>query len=519
VAKRTKSRPKARPAKGRKRVDLRTVRAIAITRRGKARRWARANYDAAMTTDENYRHWAAADDLSPDALASDWVRRTLRRRARYEVRNNCYAAGMVLTLANDVVGVGPRLQMLGADATANAKIESEFALWSRRTLLASKLRTMRTARAQDGESFMMFTTNPRLGGPVSLDTKLVEADRIASPIAFFNSIVVVPDENGNIPENMPEPVDGIVYDDYGNPVEYHILKHHPGDTFVPDPNDVQRVPAKQVVHYFRADRAGQSRGVPEITPALPLYAQLRRYTLAVIAAAETAADYAAVLERDANADEDPEIDPVTNEEVSIDTGSFSTFEIERRMLTQLPAGFKMSQLKAEQPATTYGDFKKEIINEIARCLNMPFNVAAGNSSGYNYASGRLDHQTYYRAIDVDRSDLESVVLDRIFEAFMNEAILVTGLIPVTMRNPATWTHNWLWGRPEHVDPNKDATAQTTRLTNGTTSLARECARDGLDWEELMEQRAREFKRAQELGLPIPVPTPAGGPPEEVDDED
>jgi hypothetical protein len=37
-------------------------------------------------------------------------------------------------------------------------------------------------------------------------------------------------------------------------------------------------------------------------------------------------------------------------------------------------------MKSEQP-----EFKKEILNEIARCLNMPFNVAAGNSSGYNYA--------------------------------------------------------------------------------------------------------------------------------------
>ncbi len=38
-------------------------------------------------------------------------------------------------------------------------------------------------------------------------------------------------------------------------------------------------------------------------------------------------------------------------------------------------------MHAEQPATTYAEFKREILNEIARCLNMPFNVAAGNSSG------------------------------------------------------------------------------------------------------------------------------------------
>ena len=70
-------------------------------------------------------------------------------------------------------------------------------------------------------------------------------------------------------------------------------------------------------------------------------------------------------------------------------------ELERGMLMTMPGGWKMSQVEAQFPTTTYGEFKREILNEIARCLNMPFNVAAGNSSGYNYASGRLDHQVYY----------------------------------------------------------------------------------------------------------------------------
>ena len=80
-------------------------------------------------------------------------------------------------------------------------------------------------------------------------------------------------------------------------------------------------------------------------------------------------------------------------------------ELERRMATVLPGGWRMGQIQAEQPSTTYGEFKKEILNEIARCLNMPFNVAAGNSSGYNYASGRLDHQIYYKSIRVDQDPI------------------------------------------------------------------------------------------------------------------
>src|SRR5690606_18565812 len=109
-------------------------------------------------------------------------------------------------------------------------------------------------------------------------------------------------------------------------------------------------------HLYRQDRPGQIRGIPEIMPALPLYAQLRRYTLAVIAAAETAADLAALLQTQA-APEDPD-----------DVEPLDLFDLERRSIMTLPRGWTATQMKAEQPTTTYAMFKREIINEIARCL-------------------------------------------------------------------------------------------------------------------------------------------------------
>ncbi|MFW6119172.1 MAG: hypothetical protein ACOC7S_02450 [Planctomycetota bacterium] len=51
-----------------------------------------------------------ADALSADAAANADVRRTLCNRSRREVANNSYARGIVLTLANDTVGTGPRGQ-------------------------------------------------------------------------------------------------------------------------------------------------------------------------------------------------------------------------------------------------------------------------------------------------------------------------------------------------------------------------------------------------------------------------
>jgi len=438
----------------------------------------RARYDAAVTTPDNRRHWAGADGLSAKAANSAEVRRILRNRARYEVANNSYARGIVLTLANDVIGTGPRLQMLTADTDANRRIEHEFARWSKSVNLAEKLRTLRMARAEDGEGFIILTSNSKLSTPIKLEIRLVEADQVATP---------------DLSILRPNAVDGIVFDDAGNPVEYHVLKNHPGDLRGALGLDYDRFPAESVIHWFRADRPGQGRGIPDIMPALPLFAQLRRFTLAVLAAAETAADFAGILYTDS---------PASGEADAAEP--FEPIELEQRALVTMPGGWKMSQLEAEQPSTTFGEFKREILNEIARCLNMPFNIAAGNSSGYNYASGRLDHQTYFKSIRVEQAHLEVSVLDRILAAWFDEAVLIPGLLPAGLI--AEWPHQWFWDGHEHVDPAKEANAQATRLANHTATLADEYARRGLDWETQLQQRAKELALMHELGL-TSAPTP------------
>jgi len=441
----------------------------------------RAKFDSAQTNADNRRHWANADGLSADGAASPGVRRILRNRARYEVANNSYARGIVLTLANDVVGTGPQLQMLSDTAETNQTIEREFAAWAKAVDLPGKLRTMRMARAQDGDAFAVLFSNDGLDGPVKLDLKLVEADQVATPSAKI--------------KQDPNAVDGIVYDESGNPKEYHVLKAHPGGGAASAALDFDRVAAESIVHWFRADRPGQRRGLPDILPALPLFAQLRRYTLAVIAAAESAANIAVLMKTNAPAGgEAAEVEPMTEMEFAPNMAVFT------------PEGWEPSQIKAEQPATTYDMFKREILNEIARCLNMPYNIAACNSSGYNYASGRLDHQTYFKSIRVEQSHIETVVLDRILTAWIAEAVKVFGIGLGQLEDAS---HQWFWDGHEHVDPAKEANAQATRLTSNTTTLAAEYARQGKDWETELRQRAKEVALTKELGLTAAQAAPAG----------
>lgn len=174
----------------------------------------RGKYDAAQTTHENRRHWANADHLSANAAIGADVRRILRSRARYEVANNSYAKGIVLTLANYVVGTGPRLQMLTDDPEANRVIEKEFARWAKAVGLAHKLRTMRIAQCESGEVFALLATNPRIDAPVQLDVRPIEADQVATPWP--------------VPRGDLKAVDGIVFDEFGNPVAYYVLRQYPG---------------------------------------------------------------------------------------------------------------------------------------------------------------------------------------------------------------------------------------------------------------------------------------------------
>jgi lambda family phage portal protein len=446
-----------------------------------------ARFDAASSGGENARHWLNADYLSADAEANADVRRTLRTRARYEVANNTYAKGMLLTLANDTIGTGPRIQMLSGNDKLNSELERAFMRWAVEIDLAAKLRTVRMARCQDGEAFILLANNPKLSGKVKLDLQLIEADRVTDDSFKTSS----------------ETIDGIKFDSFGNPVSYKILRNHPGgDEFTADRAAYSLVPAEYVIHYFRIDRPGLHRGIPEITPALPLFAQLRRFTLAVLSAAEAAADFAGIIYTDSPANgEADELAPL------------DAVQLQRNMLLTMPGGWKMGQLDPKQPCSTYAEFKNQILNEIARCLNMPFNIACGNSSGYNYASGRLDHQTYYKAIRVERANIASGILDRIFALWLREYALVSG-----RKVSAGVDHIWFWDGFEHVDPAKEANATDIRLKNGTTTYSAEFARQGKDWEREMTQIAKERQRMAALGITFSDLTQSNQNQGEADDE-
>jgi lambda family phage portal protein len=455
----------------------------------------RARYDAASQDPMHRRHWANADPLSPNAAASAADRKTIRERARYEVANNSFAQGAVNSVADDAVGSGPRLQIVlpgGAADEAAREVEASFSRWADESGLAETLRLLVRSGCVDGECFALLTDDPTLRHPVKLRLRPFEADRVTDPDPYTAT---------------PGQVEGIRFDAAGNPESYAVLRQHPGDAgaWASAAREFDRVPAGQVVHWFRADRPGQARGVSWLTPALHLFAQLRRYTMAVLAAAETAADIAGVLESDLPPDPGTPAGPGFK--------PFEEVELPRAALLTLPPGWKVSQMRPEQPVTHFGDFRVQLLVEIARTLQMPLNRISGNSSGYNYSSGRLDHVPYHGWLWLLRDRLRLVVLLRALAAWLDEAALVPGELPDGLPPVAVWRVDFNWDAFGTIDDEKEAKAAELLLKNHLTTLAEQCAARGLRWDEVLRQRQREQELADELGLKSAAPAPAPSPPQ------
>lgn len=459
----------------------------------------RSRFDAAQTGPDNRNHWANADDLSANAAADPATRRTLRRRTRYERDNDPHVSGLMEELADDVVGTCPRLQLsLGLEHESAARqVEKSFRTWCRVTGFGGKLRVLQEAKPTDGESFGLMVTNPQVAHPVKMDVRLFETDQVETPGVELLTA-------GNT-------ISGIEFDQDGNPQWYHVLRQHPGDSgFWNWTGGYDRVSARFILHWFRPRRPGQARGLPKLTPALPVASQARRFSLATLAAAEYAASINGILETDA-----PPPDPDDDGDSPEPPAPWSEAEYRRNTLLVTPAGAKIKQLEAEHPTANYGEFMDRQHGTIGRAVRAPLNKVTGSSANFNFASGRLDHLPYQRMVWIERDDFEHRVIDRVFKAWCEEAALV-GQIPDTLPPLDAWEWTWFYDAFEQLDPLKETQATELKLRLNLTTLSEACAERGMNWRDVLQQRALELAHMRELerqyGVTFGTETPTAPPP-------
>lgn len=467
------------------------ARAPAVQGRSMVR--SRASYDGARTTDLNERAWRNADGLSARRANSLEKRRPLRNRSRYLYGNDPIVFGMFHKWANYLIGkTGPKRHVTTPDAELNAAVESRWQEWCYASRFVDQLRVRTVAKHVDGESFAELVTNEMLADAVKLDVNNFECDQCTSNRYDQNAC------------------DGIYFDEWRNPAVYDVLPHHPGDGFGVG-GKPRRVAARNILHWFRMLRPGQVRGVPTMTPALELIVILGGFTISTARSAHTASAISVLLEEAVNTNGTFPADDETEQEVA---ANWSTQEINHDTMMKLPPGMTAKQLQALNPNERFEMFEKCILRRCAQSFPMPWCLAVGDHSGSNFSASRMDRLDFWTAIDVERQDCEREDLDRIFAAWLDEAVMVPGYLPLAIgaymgqRLPGSWG----WPGREYLSPMDEVQSQVMRIEKGLASEQDIAAENGTDWREIERKKAEVQAYRREIGLLSSQSAPAQGVP-------
>lgn len=485
-----------------------------------------ARYDAAVTDNEAFiNHWANADNLSPNAANDYTVRRRIRSRSRFEViENNPYLKGMLLTIANDFVGKGPKLKITDKRLSEDRRrhIERLYRKWMKKSFYRRKLWQLRMSKITDGEGIKLFTLSGNRRMTIRQTWKVMEADQMTTE---HMGILPMMRTRTQPPPGIRE-IDGVRLGPDGEATEYYFLDEHPGEATIMNQMTGKWVPAPFVTHWFRRDRPW-NRGISEIVTSLPLCALMRRYTLATVKAAETAADFAAVLESQLP----PNTSMYSLQDMEDTDNAFDTIPIEQGMFTVLPWGYKLGQMDARHPGQMYNVFIDTLLREISRPLLMPFNLSAGSSQDSNMASGVVDIHQYKKAQDLERVCCEEEVLEDDLDMWWIEAVATGDAFEplpgdsgsVVMDNPDLMEeppeHEWGWDQviSEHTDPQKvQAALEIAKRNHFLTDRDIQEQYHNRSYEDWQEE-IREEKKFRDEIEPEPV-LPDGSTPAKEDDQ-
>jgi capsid protein len=135
---------------------------------------------------------------------------------------------------------------------------------------------------------------------------------------------------------------------------------------------------------------------------------------------------------------------------------------------------------------------------------MSYELIMKDFSKTSYASVRAALMESWRFFSGRRKWICDYWLQPVYELWLEEAVN-RGMVaaPGFYANRAAYCDSqWIGSAKGYVDPVREAQAAEDRMRIGISTLEREAAEQGADWEELLEQRAHELEKMRELNIPL-----------------
>lgn len=335
--------------------------------------------------------------------------------------------------------------------------------------------------------------------------------------------VVDPDRLSN-PNGLPETDylrGGVERNTSMVPIAYHIREGHPNDLgssthmrWIRWPRYSTNLGRPQVLHAFDETRAGQSRGVTRFVSALKSFRALSKYTDATLESAALNALWLGYIKSSAGPD------AISESFAPDDYGDWSTERAD--WYAKNPVTFDGAELPVLDPSdeveistaskdtTGFDAFTRSILRLIAAALGVTYEELSMDFSQTNYSSARAALAVAWNETLAFRGLIKAQIADPFFVAWLEEAFDLgaeNGGIDIPEGAPDFYDAIdayaecvWIGPGRGYIDPTKEIAAAAARIELGVSTLEKECADNGEDWEEMLEERAYELQRERELGM-------------------
>lgn len=395
---------------------------------------------------------------------------TLRERSRDLRRNNAYIHKAIDIISNNVVGKGIMTQWDDDDVEALWKkwAYSTNVDYDGRNDLRGLQRLAMEAVAESGE--VLIRKRIVTGQEFPLQYQVLEADFLDNTILNTR-----PNKNGNFV------IQGIEFDGNGKRVGYHIYQSHPGSVdHIYNSLESTFIPAKEILHIYRAERPGQVRGVPWASPVMIRVKDLDDFEDAQLMRQKVAACFTAFV-HDISAD------------VDCDDESDLGEKIEPALIEQLPPGKTITF--ADPPGVeNYKEYTSSQLRAVAAGIGISYEELTGDLTETNYSSGRMGHISMQRNVDSWRASLMIMhFLDPVVDDFKEMSSIMGRNID---KNKATH----IPPRREMIDPTKEIPAMVDSIRAGLSSRTEAVASLGKDISDVNASIDKDNKKADELGF-------------------
>ncbi|QCR38954.1 phage portal protein [Nissabacter sp. SGAir0207] len=502
----------------------------------------RVPFDAADSFSDQLADWQP-QLWSPDNEINIYRDRVVSR-VRDMTRNDGWASGAITRILDNAVGAIYRpifkpdyryLQLLTGNTAFDANWADEYArymnaqwrTWAndegrwcdieRKKTVSQMLRLALRHKLVDGDSLaVMHYDLSRLGaGRATFATavQIVDPDRLSNPQQVYD---------------MAHIRGGVEIDDYGAPVAYHIREAHMGDWWDGKKTMTwQRIPRETpwgrpiVIHDFDSERAAQHRGSSIFTPVVQRMKMLIKYDQTELESAILNAMFGAFLQSP--------YDPAMVEDAmggAGPTGSESLgvyqderFHFHKDNRTSLKGGSRIpilfpgetiTTVNAARPYSNFSVFQDAFLRNITAATGLSTQQITQDWSSVNYSSARAAMLEAWKTLTRRRHEFAIGTAQPIATCFVEEVHSLGGVplpagAPDFLEARTAYSHaKWMGPGRGWVDPVAEKKGAILGLDAGLSTLSDEVGDgSGEDWEAVLEQRAIEKKKFDELGLNPP----------------